>query len=260
MPRSDGGREGRHGDDRTDAEDAVDRRVGLKHGLDAVDLFGLVSVETDELGDHLTVEGLFETLAALGQADVGLLLLSAEDLGGTEVVEPQASALTGNVFGLADVRRRTNGLVVVQARVERVDGNTCRHGTLERADQLVRGWQRRSDAVRAFANGGLDVRDHLAGVVVAGHPDTVHADVGAGGVHATLHDRPERTVVRVRDHVEREITALGLLNGFLGVTAGALAGVVVVAAAGGGDENDGEEHCQPTEVLLHGFPLLRVWV
>ena len=52
---------------------------------------------------------------AIGEADVRLLLLGAEDLGGTEVVEPQTSALTGDVLGLTDVGGSTNGGVVVQA-------------------------------------------------------------------------------------------------------------------------------------------------
>ena len=110
-----GGGEGRHGDDRTDAEHAVDRRVGLEDGLDAVDLLSLVGVEADELGDDVTVEGL-KTGATLGEADVRLLPLGAEDLAGTEVVEPQTSAPTGDVLGLTDVGGSTNGGVVVQAR------------------------------------------------------------------------------------------------------------------------------------------------
>ena len=126
-------------------------------------------------------------------------------------------------------------------------------------DESGRVGQRGADAVGAFTNGGLDVLDHDVGVVDAGAPDGGHAEVGSSGVDATLHDGPERAVVRVGDDVEGEVATLGLLDGFFatGVTrfgrllaTGLLARITVVTARSG-DHGDREKHGQPTEVLLH---------
>ena len=79
---------------------------------------------------------------------------------------------------------------------------------VQRADQGGRIRQRRTDAVGALGDRGLDVLDHDVGVVVARTPDDGHAEVGGRSLSATLHDGPERAVVGVGDDVERQVRAL----------------------------------------------------
>ena len=68
-----------------------------------------------KLGYHFTVERGRETLAALFEADVALLLLSAQHLPGAKVVEELPGALAGHDLGLAHMSDGAQFLELVGA-------------------------------------------------------------------------------------------------------------------------------------------------
>ncbi len=136
---------------------------------------------------------------------------------------------------------------------------------MKRRNQLIGTRERRGDAVGPGGDGGLDVGRLYGRIVVRPLPHTGHAHVVAGSLHAALHDGPERALVRVRDHVEGEVTTLtdidlfGVVAAVTGVAAvagigGVTAGIgrFVVAATGRGDHHESQQHGQPTH--LSHFP------
>ena len=102
-------------------------------------------------------------------------------MGGAQSVEPLASAVSGHRLGLADVGGRAEGLVIVHARVERVQRDARgNHGLSSRLD-AGRVGQRDGDAVGAGGDGRLNLLGLPQGVVVGAEVDHLAAD-GCGGV------------------------------------------------------------------------------
>src|SRR3954454_12598654 len=258
----------RGGDVRVQRDDAVEGLVRLQLGLDRRlrrrDVGGALDLE---VGDR-AAEALLDAVAALLQADVVLLVDDAEDLLDAGRLELRARRLAGDRLGLTDVGDRAQRLGVLRARVQRDDRDAGRLGLRERVLDRARVRHRHREAVDLLRNGGVDQLRLLLRVVVRRAPDELDALVLRGLLGALLDDGPERALVAVGDHGDREPGALGQrdVGRGRGPRGRAAAGglrvavrvLVVVAAAPDRDQRDEREDGdeQPAGRSLHQWDTL----
>src|SRR4051812_49401308 len=255
---------GRGGDVRVQRDDPVEGLVRLQLGLDLGlrrrDVRGALDLEVG----HRAAEALLHAVAALLQADVVLLVDDAEHLLDAVGLQPRARRLARNRLGLAHVRDRPERLGVLRAGVQRDDRDAGRLGLRERVLDRARVRHRDREAVDLLRDGGVDELGLLLRVVVRRAPDELDALVLGGLLGALLDDRPERALVAVCDHGERDPAALGLVHALRAARgsrrrAGAAAAARRLAAAATGrdergDGDDGDD--QPGELTLHRWDTL----
>src|SRR4051812_11104684 len=252
-------------DVRVQRDDGVERLVGLELGLDLGLGRGDVGRALDLEVGHGAAEALLDTVAALLQADVVLLVDDAEHLLGARVLELGARRLAGDRLRLADVGDRAELLEVLGARVQRDDRDAGGLGLGQRALDRIDVGNRDREAVDLLRDGGVDELGLLLRVVVRRAPDQLDALVLGRLLGALLDDRPERPLVAVGDHGERQPAALGQVDLLTGPAAargggaavvGGVVVVVVAAAAARGDER--AEHQQRSQQAAN--QALHVWV
>ena len=129
---------------------------------------GLVGVRTDELGDHLTLERVRESVAALLERHVCFLVTNAQDLRRAQLVEPLARTLAGDELSLADVCQRPDLLVGIDARVERDHRDARSHRILQGAGELIGEAERGSIPVGRLPHCLFDERTWTSGSLLAG--------------------------------------------------------------------------------------------
>src|SRR4051794_15527804 len=259
---------GRRGDVRVQGHHRVVGLVGLQLGLDLGLGGGDVRRALDLEVGHRPAEALLDAVAALLEADVVLLVDDAEDLLDARGLELGARGLAGDRLGLADVGDRAELLEVLGARVQRDDRDAGGLGLGQRALDRVGVGDRHREAVDLLGHGGVDELGLLLRVVVGRAPDELDALVLGRLLSALLDDGPERALVAVGDHGEREPGALGQrdVGRGRGPRGRAAAGglrvavrvLVVVAAAPDRDQRDEREDGdeQPAGRSLHQWDTL----
>src|SRR4051812_15430967 len=245
---------GRLADVRVERDHRVKGLVGLELRLDLGLRRGDVRRALDLEVGHVAAEALLDAVAALLEADVVLLVDDAEDLLDSLGLEPLAGRLAGDRLVLADVRDGAERLGIVGARVERDDGDAGGLRLRQRALDRVRVRNRHGEAVDLLGDGGRDQLRLLLRVVVRRAPDQLDALVLRGLLGALLDDRPERALVAVGDHRDREVAALGEVDR-LGVVRLRVPVCILVAVAAPGrheraEREDDQEHA--ADDWLHG--------
>ena len=114
------------------------------------------------------------------------------------------------------MRRRTETLVLVHTRVDRVHRNASVSSSLGRWANCFRARQRYAQAIGASCDRGFDVLNLFLRVVErwAPHQGDTHSLRRIFGT--ALDDGPEGPVIGVRHHVERQVRALAEVDCFRG--------------------------------------------